>query len=88
MNVVSRERFTRAAAAYAVTPTHLLATAADFHPTYSIRTSMAVPSMLWLTAPPTQNEFIVYRLYSMPAARKWAWRLVVICTAVSATSGF
>ena len=52
MNAVSRDRFTPAAAADAVTPTYLRATAADFHPKYPIITSMAVPSMLWLAAPP------------------------------------
>ena len=69
INAVSRERFTPTAAADAVTLTYLRATAADFHPTYSRRMSMAVSSMLWLAAPPTRKECIVYRLYSMPAAR-------------------
>ena len=46
MYAVSRKRFASAAVADAVTPTYLRATVADYHPTYSIRTSMAVPSML------------------------------------------
>ena len=62
MPFLSRERFIPAAAADAVTPTYLRATVADFHPTYSIRTSVAVPSMLWLAAPPARKECIVYHL--------------------------
>ena len=30
----------------------------------------------------------MYRLSSIPAARRWVWRLVVICAAVSASSPF
>ena len=45
---------------------------------------MAVPSMLWLAAPLIRKECIVYRLTSMPAARRWVGRLVVICAGVNA----
>ena len=45
MNAASRGLFNPAAATDAVTPMYLLATVADFYPTYSIRTSMAVPSI-------------------------------------------
>ena len=86
MNAVSRERFVPFDAdADAVSPTQYLpATAEGLHPTYSIRTSMAVPSVRWLAAPPTRNECSVYRLSSIPAARRWVWRFKVICNGVYA----
>ena len=30
----------------------------------------------------------MYRLWSVPVARRWVWRLVVICAGVSASSPF
>ena len=49
---VSRERLAPLnVAADAVTSAYLPAMAADLHPTYSVRTSMAVPSICWLAAP-------------------------------------
>ena len=35
--------------------------------------------------PSQPEERTVYRFMSLPAARKWVWRLVVICAGVNAT---
>ena len=71
MNAVSRERLApRDLAADAVTPTYRPATAADFYPTYSMRTPMAVPSMRWLATPLIRKECNAYRLPSIPVARR------------------
>ena len=89
VNTASPERLApRDPAADAVTPAYRPATAADFHPTYSIRTSMAVPSMWWLAAPPTRKECNVYCLFSIPAARRLVWRFAVICAGVNARFPF
>ena len=71
MNAVSRERFTPAAAADAVILTSLRAPA---------------PSILWLAAPLTRKEYIVYRVSSMRAVRRRVWRLLAICAGVNASS--
>lgn len=47
---------------------------------------MAVPFMHLLATPPTRKGCFVYRVSSMLAARKWAWRLVVIHAGVDASS--
>ena len=59
-------------------------TVVDFHPTcYSCGTIHVMARH-----PNTHKECIVYRLSSMPAARRWVWMLVVICAGVGANSPF
>ena len=68
MNAVARERLVRLdAAADSATSTNLLATVEDLHPTYSMRTSMAVASMWWLAAPP--HSVRVQRVSLIPNTR-------------------
>ena len=89
INAVSRERFAPLdGGTDAVTPTYMLATAGDLHPTYAMRTFMAVPSIWWLAPPPTRKECNVYRLSSIRCPQKWVWRFEVICAGVSAKFPF
>ena len=86
MKVASREGFVPFDAdADAVIPTYLLATATDLHPTYSMKMFMAVHPCGDSPPLPTRKECSEYRLCSIPAARKWAWRFEVICAGVSAS---
>lgn len=61
-----------AAAVDVGTPTYLRATVADFHRTYAIRPSVAIPSMLWFATSPTAS-CAAYPPYLTPANGSGRW---------------